>query len=202
MHPEALRAVHDMVRQSGADLTRHADDRMGPIGLDIGGADVNGTARRWFPDTTTWLGLDIAPGPGVDIVADATTWRGEVPVTAVPGALQAGVWGLPAFDIVLCTELLEHVEHWPAVLDTIHACLVPGGYAFITCASTGRRPHGARGELDPPDGEHYGNVSPEDFQRAVANVGLLEDFAALPWSGGHLTYNPTPGDLYAWLRKS
>lgn len=197
MHPEALRAVHDMIRQSGADLTRHEDGRMGPIGLDIGGADVNGSARRWFPDSTTWIGLDIAPGPGVDIVADATTWRGESSI-----GYPVAAWPLPAFDIVLCTELLEHVERWPAVLETIHAALVPGGYAFITCASDGRRPHGARGELDPPSGEYYGNVGTGDFTRAVSSVGLLDDYSAPPWIGGHATYNPNPGDLYAWLRKA
>lgn len=195
MHPEALRGVHDMIKISGADLTRCADGSTGPLALDIGGADVNGSARRWFPETTTWFGLDIAPGPDVDIVADATTWRGELDSVAGLGMT------LPAFDIVLCTEVFEHVEKWPLILDTIHEALVPGGHAFLTFASTGRRPHGARGELDPPAGEWYRNVSPEEFQHAVQNVGLLVDYATPPWSAGHMCYNPNPGDIYAWLRK-
>lgn len=205
MHPEAHRGVFDMIKQSGIDLMRHEDGMSGPLALDIGGADVNGSARELFAPTTAWFGLDIAPSPGVDIVADATTWRGELDNVAGLGMTLSSVvdlgMTLPAFDIVLCTEVLEHVEHWPLILGTIHAALVPGGYAFITCASTGRRPHGARGEHDVPDGEWYRNVDPEMFQAAVQIVGLLEDYAERPWSAGHLTYNPNPGDLYAWLRK-
>lgn len=195
MHPEAHRGVFDMIKQSGIDLTAHSELSLdAPVGLDIGGADVNGTARELFDSSTRWYGLDITPGPGVDIVGDATTWRG-----AVAGS-DLGM-RLPVFDIVLCTEVFEHVKYWPLILGTIHAALNPGGYAFITCASTGRRPHGARGELDPPEGEHYENVSPELFRAAVQSVGLLEDYAEPPWSAGHLCYNPNPGDLYAWLRK-
>jgi SAM-dependent methyltransferase len=182
-----------MIDQSGADLNRHLDGSAGPLALDIGGADVNGTARRWFPEITTWFGLDIAPGPGVDIVADATTWRGGwAAEVRAPGLL----WALPAFDIVLCTELLEHVKDWPAVLETIHAALVPGGHAFITCASTGRRPHGARGELDPPAGEHYANVNPDEMRDKLSRMYV----DGLKFDAG-LRYNPNPGDLYVWLRK-
>lgn len=186
MHPEALRGVRDMIEASGADLRCPDRSTGGPIALDIGGADVNGSARRWFPDNTAWFGLDIAPAPGVDIVTDATTWRGQ--------AVENGPYlMLPAFDIVLCTEMFEHVEKWPLVLDTIHAALVKGGHAFITFASEGRRPHGARGEHDVPAGEWYRNVSRTEFAQAVVRGPA--------WSDLGIVYNANPGDIYAWLRK-
>jgi SAM-dependent methyltransferase len=161
--------------------------------LDIGGADVNGTARRWFPEVS-WHGLDIAPGPGVDIVADATTWRGHGFV-GDEGREQPGI-DLPAYDIVLCTELLEHVKDWPAVLETIWHALVPDGHAFITCASTGRRPHGARGEHDVPPGEHYANVHPDELRDKVSRMYQ----AGMKFEGA-MRYTAVPGDLYAWFRK-
>lgn len=181
MHPEAYEAVGRMVTASGHDF---ADGDSGGIpegwtgwyGLDIGGRDVNGTARAHFPHTH-WRGLDIRPGPGVDIVEDATTWRGVKP-------------GFE--DFVLSTECLEHVENWRGIVECAASVLSPGGpmLAFFTAASTGRAPHGASGEHVPPPGEWYGNVRPDELSDA-----LYENFI-----GVHVEYNPNPGDVYAWAR--
>jgi len=193
MHVQAMDAVAKMIATSGYIPARGLDpDR---LGLDLGGADVNGTARSLFDPAITWLGLDIAPGPGVDIVADARTWRGKVAALESPRIMMSA--DLDAgFDVVLCTELLEHVRDWHLVLETIDRVLAPGGYAFITCAGTdgrtGRRPHGARGELDPPLGEHYQNVNIERFRRMVERGS---------WADTQASYNPDPGDIYAWMRK-
>ena len=105
MHLEAYQAVGRMVEAAGAacglDFGHAATDNDGShtgdprAGLDIGGRDVNGTARDWFANTY-WRGLDIRPGPGVDIVADATTWQAHrfpkstaFVVELPPGALSA-----------------------------------------------------------------------------------------------------------------
>ncbi len=196
MHPEALEAVAKMMVASGYSPDRASVEVGHPIGLDVGGADVNGTARAVFPDHIVWFGLDVEPGPGVDFVADATNW-----VCAVP------------YDVVLCTELLEHVKDWPAVIRTIWDSLAPGGYAFITCAGTdgetARRPHGARGALDPAPGEWYANVHASLLLDAIAALGhrpaLAFGYSAVEISGGgvtgHVEYNPNPGDCYAWIRK-
>jgi hypothetical protein len=45
--------------------------------------------------------------------------------------------------------------------------------AFVgTCASVGRRPHGATGAHDPVPGEHYGNVEPIDIAAALQAAGF------------------------------
>lgn len=176
MHPEAYDAVGRMVKASEFDFEQ-------PIfpwyGLDIGGRDVNGTAREWFP-RTTWYGLDIRPGPGVDIVADATTWIAD---KDGPGS---------RFHFVLSTECLEHVEHWRGIVRAAASAL--DGYgpqlAFFTAASTGRGAHGASGEHVPPEGEWYGNVDPDDLREEL-NRWFEET---------HIEYNPNPGDVYAWAR--
>jgi SAM-dependent methyltransferase len=100
---------------------------------------------------------------------------------------------MASFDIVLCTEVFEHVEKWPLILDTIHEALVPGGAAFVTFASEGRRPHGARGEHDVPAGEWYANVSRAEFRQALLRGPAWADFG--------VAYNPNPGDIYAWFKK-
>lgn len=196
MHVEALQAVSRMVAASGYRVaTRIVTPEMIPQrrALDIGGADVNGSARSLIPDVGRWTGLDIAPGPGVDVVADATD-RNSFRMPPLS-------WHAGMFDVILCTEVLEHVEDWRAIVDNIWYLLAPGGFAFITAAGCGpgwgRRPHGARGELDPPDGEYYGNVNAEELCRVIE---LLSAPETLNGKFG-VTSRPVPGDVYAWIRK-
>ena len=185
MHAEAMEAVRRMVNVSGyissKGRTPADPDRMG---LDIGGADVNGSARGIIPDVDAWYGLDIAEGEGVDLVADATD------ATAMSAYHEL-------FDVVLCTEVLEHVKDWRGVLDNAWTVLAPGGFAFFTFAATdtrtwARRPHGARGELDVPNGEHYANIVVDEFVAALTSLAP---------TASEFTANPNPGDVYAWFRK-
>jgi SAM-dependent methyltransferase len=141
--------------------------------LDIGGQAVNGDVRSIFGGLP-WDILDIVDGPGVTIVADATdpaTW-----------------FDLRArYDVVLCTEVLEHVENWSAILDCCAAVLKPTGTLVLTCASTHRPPHGANGE-PTPDGQWYANVDPVPLE-----ASLLRRFE---WA--QVKYQYPPGDAYAW----
>lgn len=167
MHPEAHAAVDLMLTQAGIDRT--APLRV----LDLGGADINGTARDLLPKAE-WTGLDIEPGPGVDIVDDARFW-------------------MPApdrdWDIVVSTELLEHVDHWQGVLAGAAAALRdPGRHLFVTCAGHGRPPHGARGGAAPAVGEYYGNVNTNELHFVLGTL----------FREVHVDYVAVPGDLYAW----
>lgn len=127
------------------------------LGLELGGRDVNGNARGLWPNVN-WTVLDIAPGPGVDIVADARTW--------VPDR---------EYHIVLCTEVLEHVEDWHLIVNTAAKALAEGGYVVITCAAPGRAPHSGREATELQPDEHYCNINPKDLHDALAAVGLQVD---------------------------
>lgn len=166
MHAEARDGMARMIAASGLDTARPL------VALDLGGADVNGTTRDLFPGAL-WAGLDIEAGPGVDIVADARSWESAV-----------------RFDVVACTELLEHVERWAECVDTAWFALKPGGFLFVTAASTGRPAHGARGGPAPLPGEWYGNVDPDEVRDALSL-----------FAESHVEFNPNPGDVYAWARK-
>lgn len=165
MHPEAHAGFGWALTASGLDPSRPW--RV----LDVGGQNVNGTAHDHLPAARiTTLDLEAA-----DIIADATTWQ--------PDRL---------FDVVIATELFEHVPDWPAVLTTMRAALDPDGPGILlaTCASTDRRPHGATGAHWPAEGEHYANVDPDDLA-----VALLARFAV-----ADVRYQWPPGDAYAWGR--
>lgn len=168
MHTEAYDGFARMREMSGID------PNLMWFGLDVGGADVNGSVRAQFP-LTAWTGLDIAPAPGVDIVGNAAT---------LPA--------FPRFDLVIATELFEHTAEWPQIIQQMSRWLQPGGpELFIaTCASTGRPPHGARGEWGVPEGQYYGNVTPEALAEELKKYFIKY----------HVEYNLIPGDAYMWAQ--
>jgi SAM-dependent methyltransferase len=165
----------------------------GPGGLrvlDVGGADVNGTVhdvlRREY-DVDRLDVMDIAPGSGVTIVADAAdpdTWD------LLYRERSASRDGL--YDLVISTETLEHVQEWRSIVRGVVRVLRPGGWFVGTCASTGRRLHGARGEHFPPRGEWYGNVEPSELvDHLLARFGgdVVVEYSRRP-------EYPTTNDLY------
>lgn len=158
MHPEAYAYVE----------ARRTDETLAV--LEIGGRFINGGVRDLFPNADPYISLDIAEGPGVDIVADAATWTPD-----------------RTYDLVVCTEVFEHTPEWPAILRTMAVACTQGGRLVLTMAGPGRSPHGASG--GGWDGrEHYANVDPSDVQ-AELSVGGWTDIA--------VDYLPSPGDTRA-----
>jgi len=131
----------------------------GPVSvLDIGGRNINGTPRPLFPNATRYTVLDIAPGDGVDIVADAATWNPD-----------------RSYDVVVCCEVFEHTDAWPLILETAYRALIGDmtGMLILTMAGPGRAPHSAvDGGPRLYDGEHYRNVEAPVLEAALAAVGF------------------------------
>jgi hypothetical protein len=145
MHGAAYLWVHD-----------HAPDAPGHV-LDIGGRDVNGNVRAALPGALSWTTVDIAPGQGVDIVANAATWTPD-----------------RTYDLVLCLETFEHTDEWPDIVRTIKRALSPDGYAILTMAGPGRAPHSAVDGQALRPGEYYGNVSSDDLWNVLHDEGFTD----------------------------
>ncbi len=144
--------------------------------LDVGGRIIYGTARTAFPDTVSYDVLDIRPGAGVDIVADAATWK---PVRE--------------YDVVVCCEVFEHTPVWPQICKTTFAALRPGGLAILTMAGPGRAEHsGVDGEHRLLDGEWYANIPPTVLGDVLAETGF---------TGVVVDYQPGPADTRAVATK-
>jgi SAM-dependent methyltransferase len=92
--------------------------------LEIGACDVNGSLRALI-DARSIVGIDRFDGPGVDKVMDGL----DAP-------------SLGTFDLVLMTEVLEHAEHWAALMLAAQACVAPGGHLLVTTRSPGYPWHG------------------------------------------------------------
>lgn len=162
MHPEAMAWIARQARAHGPFRSV----------VDAGGRDVNGSPRLLFPDSR-YLTVDLAAGPGVDVVADATQWRPEEPV-----------------DLVLSVEVLEHATNPEALVHAAWDSLEPGGWLIVTCATDPRPPHSGHDGGPLHGNEHYVNVAPEHLK------GWLDR-----WDDVEIEVHLDRGDLYATARK-
>lgn len=168
MHDEAETYVREILRVTGF---RGSAPRV----LELGSRDVNGTLHRALTEELvgySYIGLDLQQGPNVDVVADACTWRGGT------------------FDLVLCCELLEHVERWRDVVWTAWYHVAAGGWMILTAAGPARAVHSGFEEspgLGP--GEWYQNIR----RRALEKV--LEQQA---WAMWQIEYRRDRQDVVAF----
>lgn len=145
MHPECLRYL----RQFGSMESLSV--------IEIGSRDINGSARAFWPNAK-WIGLDLHPGPAVDIVGNAETYQPESLV-----------------DLVVCCEVLEHAANWRELIASAALWLKPSGRLIITCAGPNRPEHSAiDGEYRLLGGEHYGNLAFEQVREEMDRVGLVD----------------------------
>jgi len=93
--------------------------------VEVGAYDVNGSMRPHVEalGPRSYLGVDIVEGPGVDRVLDAC----DLVRTLGPGTA----------DIVISTEMIEHVLDWHAVIQNLKGLVRPGGLLLLTTRSNG-----------------------------------------------------------------
>ena len=120
--------------------------------FEVGSADINGSVRTYF-QSTDYVGVDLVPGPGVDVVGQGEDVRlGR------------------EFDVAVSTECLEHNPKYFETFENMVRHVRPGGLVLFTCASTGRPEHGTE-RSTPEDSpgtrvrgwNYYKNLESEDL---------------------------------------
>lgn len=106
-----------------------SDDVEGKRVLEVGALDVNGSLRQMLQkhQPHEFIGVDIASGPGVDKVCDA----GDL----------ASTFGAESFDVVVSTEMIEHVRDWKVVVANLKQVMKVGGTLLVTTRSKGFHYH-------------------------------------------------------------
>lgn len=120
--------------------------------LEVGSLNVNGSPRDAMPESIgPYIGVDLHKGPGVDMVLDACKVN--------------EFFGCEQFDVVISTEMLEHVRDWRPVIYNMLAAAKPNGFVCITTRSPGFEYH--------PYPLDCWRFTTEDMQRIfVADYGL------------------------------
>jgi SAM-dependent methyltransferase len=167
--------------------------------LDIGSFDVNGNEKPWF-DNCEFIGLDIGPGKGVDVVCPANEY--DAPDET--------------FDTIISCECWEHNPFYKESIQNAVRMLKSGGCFIFTCATTGRPVHGTKTQdridrekrftsqgnssenwITMPnvfrenwDSEYYKNVTEQDIRDCI-NIDEI-------FSSYQFEVEPNHCDLYFW----
>lgn len=143
--------------------------------VEFGARDINGGVRDLF-DAGDYIGLDIADGRGVDVVADAATWSTRKKV-----------------DGIVCCEVLEHTDRWRDIVANAAELLASDGTLIVTAACDPRAPHSARDGRPLTDGsEWYANIDPDELAEMCEDAGLEVT---------HREVHDRRGDVYLTARK-
>ncbi len=102
-----------------------SDDVRGKAVIEVGSMNLNGSLRTVAEalGPSCYIGVDLKEGPGVDIVCDVLDLIDR--------------FGAGTFDVLISTELLEHVRDWRRVINTFKHILKPNGILLLTTRSRG-----------------------------------------------------------------
>ena len=98
--------------------------------IELGSQDVNGSVRGIIEQrgSREYIGIDMQDGQGVDVVMDVRKALGH--------------FGVESCDVVISTEMLEHVKDWKKVVPVIKGLCKRGGTIVVTTRSKGFPYHG------------------------------------------------------------
>jgi SAM-dependent methyltransferase len=136
----------DLIRREAATLNGGSR-----ILLDLGGRGKP-YAPLFQGKVAHHLVMDIEPGPSVDLVGDAR----KIPIAD------------QSIDVVLCTQVIEHIPDPQAVVQEIHRILRPGGSLILSVPSIFPQ-HGSPGD--------YWRYMPQGLE------WLLQDFQTVKVEG-------------------
>lgn len=111
-------------------LNLKKEDVLGQEVIEVGSMDVNGSLRKLVESYKPkhYLGVDIAMGQGVDVVCNAENLLEE--------------FQNACFDVLISTEMLEHVRNWKKVISNFKNIVRVGGTMIISTRSYGFPYHG------------------------------------------------------------
>jgi SAM-dependent methyltransferase len=106
--------------------TSYEEEFRGKRVLEVGSKYVNGSVRPFIEKYLApkeYIGVDIESGKYVDHVIEAENI--------------VNFFGEDAFDVVITTEMLEHVQDWRNVIENLKKVVKPQGILYLTTRSKG-----------------------------------------------------------------
>jgi len=145
--------------------------------LAVGTFDVCGTEKKYFDDCD-YIGLDLAPGEGVDIVCPAQDYNAPS----------------ESYHTIISCECFEHNPFYCETIKNITRLLKPGGLFLFTCATIGRPVHGVRSLeeesklkfknwktmpnvlIENWDNDYYKNLTEEDIRKCMDVEEIFSEY--------------------------
>ena len=121
--------------------------------LEVGSQNVNGSVRPIFNllQPSEYIGIDFQEGLGVDLVCDAKDMLEK--------------FGPKSFDIVVSTEMMEHILDWRLVISNLKQLVKDNGLLLLTTRSKGFKYHAY-----PYDFWRY---ETEDFKIIFSDMNII-----------------------------
>jgi len=149
--------------------------------LEVGSLDINGSVRALFDAPSRYVGIDLAEGPGVDVVCGGQEYLGSD----------------GEFDVTISAECFEHNPFWKATFSNMVRLCREGGLVVFTCATIGRYEHGTTRSFPHASPltvalgwDYYHNLTEVDFRHAFDLNWLFSDY--------EFSVNHSSSDLYFW----
>jgi len=114
--------MHKSAYEIGAKfLERYWSSNMKSI-LEVGAFDVNGSLKDFKSEDCEWVGVDLEPGKGVDIVIERAS---RLPFEE------------NSFDLVVATSIFEHDPTFWLTFNEMLRVVKPNGFIYICAPSNG-----------------------------------------------------------------
>lgn len=122
--------------------------------LEIGSFNVNGSVKDVVMPMKPqkYIGIDMKNGPYVDKICAAEN--------------VFDFFEESSFDVVICTEVLEHVHQWQLVVSNMKKLVKTNGIIFITTRAIGFHYH--------PFPYDFWRYEPENFQHIFSDMNIIE----------------------------
>lgn len=114
--------MHDSVMTWVRDVAVRLNLQRGKKILEVGSYNENGSVRELF-EQERYIGVDMREGPGVNHVLNAH--------------LLDGVFDSATFDVVICTEMLEHDDRFWVSMRKMGYVLRRDGVLIVTTRGNG-----------------------------------------------------------------
>lgn len=114
--------------------------------------------RSWAPEGAELVGADLSPD-----TVEANTKQHKFASFSVLDVQREALDR--TFDVVVCTEVLEHLDHQREALKNLASMVAPGGHLILTCPT---------GKVHATE-KHFGHVShprPAELETGLREAGL------------------------------
>ena len=155
----------------------HKDKFLNKDIIEIGSLIINGSLRQIFIQPKSYVGVDIGPGPGVDLISKGHELD----------------FADNTFDVALSAECFEHDQYWIQTFQKMIDLTKPSGMIVFSCATTGRAEHGTSrtdAGSSPFTTDYYKNLTEIDFRQEFDLPKIFSKYEFIEERNHH--------DLYFW----